>query len=385
MAALTLGEILDRTIQLYRRKFLLFIGISTPAAGITMLVSGAVVLTFSSSIFSSINAGAASGKPAPPTTESVLLVFGVLAALFLIGLPILLATFAAALGALNSAAYRTNRGESATVRDSYGFAFLHFWRYLGILFLQALLSWIVPSAAATILAVIAGILATLLAKTGPENILGPMWVILAILLFLVLIVVSVLLWLRFSLAYPASITEGTKAWPSMQRSGQLSRGTRGRILALYALLWVLSLVVSLALAIPVDIIVALIMRSSFAPGHSPTAFLNALQIVNLGTNFLVRSIIMPVYSIALLLFYNDQRTRLEGYDIEQLMETAGWSSLPPAPTGGLISAAPAEGYFSAPPAPPQPPYSPEVGQSAPIAPPLESAHPPTTHPEASES
>jgi hypothetical protein len=41
--------------------------------------------------------------------------------------------------------------------------------------------------------------------------------------------------------------------------------------------------------------------------------------------------VMPVYAIAQFLFFNDQRTRQEGYDIEQLMVQAGWNELAPAP------------------------------------------------------
>ena len=53
-----------------------------------------------------------------------------------------------------------------------------------------------------------------------------------------------------------------------------------------------------------------------------------LQVVNLFVNCLERTFVMPIYAIALLLFYNDQRTRQEGYDIDLLMANAGWSQLP---------------------------------------------------------
>jgi hypothetical protein len=55
-----------------------------------------------------------------------------------------------------------------------------------------------------------------------------------------------------------------------------------------------------------------------------------LQVVNLFISFLERSFVMPIYAIALLLFYNDQRTRQEGYDIELLMVQAGWPEMPSA-------------------------------------------------------
>jgi hypothetical protein len=38
---------------------------------------------------------------------------------------------------------------------------------------------------------------------------------------------------------------------------------------------------------------------------------------------------MPVYAIALVLFYYDQRVRQEGFDIEMLMRQAGMDAEPP--------------------------------------------------------
>jgi len=64
----------------------------------------------------------------------------------------------------------------------------------------------------------------------------------------------------------------------------------------------------------------------------PAAFFTMLQFANLAAGFLVRVFVMPVYSTALLLFYFDQRTRMEGYDIEQLMVQAGWGDLPQNPS-----------------------------------------------------
>jgi hypothetical protein len=37
----------------------------------------------------------------------------------------------------------------------------------------------------------------------------------------------------------------------------------------------------------------------------------------------VQALIKPIYGIALMLFYYDQRIRLEGYDIEWMMQQAG--------------------------------------------------------------
>ena len=54
--------------------------------------------------------------------------------------------------------------------------------------------------------------------------------------------------------------------------------------------------------------------------------------------FLGGSFVLPIYSIALTLFYYDQRIRKEGYDVEWLMEQAAVSldDAPAATSGGVV-------------------------------------------------
>jgi hypothetical protein len=42
--------------------------------------------------------------------------------------------------------------------------------------------------------------------------------------------------------------------------------------------------------------------------------------------FTASTLIGPIFPIALTLFYYDQRIRLEGYDIERMMEAAGMNA-----------------------------------------------------------
>jgi hypothetical protein len=330
---LTLGEILDRTVQLYRSNFLLLAGIAAPAAGLIVLISGTVVLFFSSKVFALAQAGQA-GQTAPvPFSGQDMLVLGLVITLFvLVGIPLMLGLFSMALAALNYAAFHLNRGETVTIRASYGYAFRHFWRHVGILFLQSLLAGIVPYFAFTVIVVIGTILGALLSRSGAGNVLAPLLIVLLVVLAIAMVVACVLLWLRFSLAYSVSVAEDQKAWPSLKRSNRLSTGTRGRIFVMFLLIFVLNIIASLALAIPLDIVIALSMHKSVSGGQLPSTLLTAIQVANLGAGFLVRIFVMPIYATALVLFYVDQRTRMEGYDIEQLMAQAGWSQLPPPPS-----------------------------------------------------
>jgi hypothetical protein len=96
---------------------------------------------------------------------------------------------------------------------------------------------------------------------------------------------------------------------------------------MFLLVGVLGMVVTFALLIPIFIVLAVTMQKSLNGPHPPTLFIVLLETANLAVSFLVRAFVMPIYVTSLLLFYYDQRTRQEGYDIEQLMMHAGWSEL----------------------------------------------------------
>jgi hypothetical protein len=117
---------------------------------------------------------------------------------------------------------------------------------------------------------------------------------------------------------------------------------------MYLLVVILTVISYYALTAPVDIVLKFTVYKSMAGMAMLTKPPILLQVVNLFISFLERSFVMPIYAIALLLFYNDQRTRQEGYDIELLMEQAGWSTLPPLPPVEPVPAAP----VSAEPVPP---------------------------------
>jgi hypothetical protein len=321
---LSLGEILDRTVQLYRRNFALFVGVALLPSALDVLVSGVSGVYMSAQLPNLQTAGA------PPNMQAMLIFFLVLAVFFLVGVPILLGVFAVAFSALNFAATQRNHGMPATVRESYGYAFRYFWRHVGIFFLQVLLAGVVPGSVFAGILFIGAMLIALIAATGAGKVLTVLFGILMFGLGVAVIVVSIWIWLRFSLAYPASFAEGKKAWASLQRSAQLTKGSRGRIFVMYVLVTILTIVAYYALTLPLDIVLKLTVYKAMPGIALMTKPPLVLQVVNLCISFLERSLVMPIQAIALLLFYNDQRTRQEGYDIELLMAQAGWGELPPA-------------------------------------------------------
>ena len=359
---LTLGEILDRTVQLYRRNFLLFAGISFLPSALYVLIGGSAGLYFTSQ-------APAFTQTAPPNLQNILLL-GLFALGFcLIGLPILLAATAMALSSLNYAAFRCSRGDAASVRAAYAYSFRHFWRHIGIIFLQFLFAGVLPTLVFGVVVVVVSVLTALLAASASAKPFALLSGLLIILLFVALFVVCIWIWLRYCLAYPAAATEEKKAWPSLQRSAQLSKGSRGRIFVMYLMVAIMTVIVYYALTLPIDIVLKFTLyrsMSSITVLSKPPVL---LQVVNLFVNCLERTFVLPIYAIALLLFYNDQRTRKEGYDIELLMANAGWSQLPPAavpqPYASAMEPAPA----------PASPMAPQITQpiTEPVAEPAASA------------
>ncbi len=333
---LTLGEILDRTVQLYRRNFALLVGIALLPAAAEVLFSG----SFSLFVLTRLAVAPKGTPPQIDPIQSMLLGLAVLACM-MIGVPLLLAAFSIAFSALNFASFHLNRGEKVTVRESYRFGLQNFWRSVGILTLQIIFAGVLPGIVFGFVLFGDTILTTILAATGTGRALVIVMGLLTFVLIVALGVVSIWIWVRFSLSFAISVAEGQKAWPSLQRSGQLSKGSRGRIFVMYLLVFILMFVATYVLAIPLDLALGLkwqnYLKNPFGAGAVPIA----VQIANLVISFFARAFVMPIYAVALMLFYTDQRTRLEGYDIEQLMAQAGWSQIPQVTQPVALPVAPA--------------------------------------------
>jgi len=127
--------------------------------------------------------------------------------------------------------------------------------------------------------------------------------------------------LRLSLAFPACIVEKLGALPTLKRSISLTNGTMGRIFILYLLGTVLNYLVSMVVIVPILIVAALIPGAN-SPAHADSFYAVVARIAEC-TFFAVQALIKPVYGIALVVFYYDQRVRLEGFDIEWMMLRAG--------------------------------------------------------------
>lgn len=330
---LTLGEILDRTAQLYRSRFLVFLGISLVPTGVALglaFVAGLAVAWWSWR-------GAASFTVA---SGYALIGFFTLAGA-LVALPILLAATALAAAAMNHAVSRNYLGESATIRDSYKTVWRRGWRYSGLYLLQVLIIGAAPIGVWTVLVFLAALIAVAAKKLGMgSSESGFLLGFIAVLVVIALIGYAIWMLLRLSLAFPACVVEQIGAWPAIKRSSALSKGTKGRIFLLYLLVGILGWVLSMGIMIPSTILIALIPALHGAQ-HQQAAGI-AILIGFYGSAFAVQALVKPVYGIALVLFYYDQRIRKEGYDIEWMMQRAGMvPEAPPTPEAApWLAAAP---------------------------------------------
>jgi hypothetical protein len=304
----TLGEILDRTAQLYRRNFLLFAGVAAvPTAAILV-----VLIPFIGMIAVPIRA-AAKGVPQPTTMVALLVAMG------LVVIPVAIAATVVAQAGLVRSAVAAHMGQKLRIREAIKSVWPRFWRYLGVMIMQGIMAGLIPAVAAGI---VVGILFFLTRLAGGGIAANAGFGFFAFVVVAAMMVVIVIRALSYSLSLPACVVEDKPIWQSLQRSLKLSKGTRGRIFLMFLLVYALSVIVSIIGYIPVVIVTAVAALMGHG-GATSTVLIVIGEIVNVLVNFALQTLITPVYIVALVLFYYDQRIRTEGYDIEWMMERAG--------------------------------------------------------------
>jgi hypothetical protein len=326
----TLGEILDRTAQLYRRNFWMFAGVAALPVG-AMFAIGAIAVAVITAV----------GVAVRTTNSSSPVAIGFVAlAVVLVVMPLYIAAAVFSYAGLTEAAEKVHRGEKMTIRGVLKSVRPWFWRYLWFLILQGIVTALVPGAIA---GAVIGLLLFLIPGAGAAA-----GVAIGFVIFVIAVgALGVIVWrvLGYSIGLPVCVVEKKPAWESLKRAWELSKGTRGRIFVMILLIVALSIAASLIAAIPFLIIVAVNTSVGNGAAYSSTAFVIA-EIVRVVGDFILQVLIAPISAIALVLFYYDQRIRKEGFDIEWMMQQAGL-------TEPSSNALPAEGAsVSGPVAPP---------------------------------
>ncbi len=307
---LSLGEILDRTAELYRTHFLLF-------AGIAAVFSGAMLLT------QMLHLGVLELLGYPHIAPRLEWAYGAAAVLQIFAV---LLVAGLAIAANNRAVAWVYLGQAATIRGAVASIAPRLGRYVWLMTVTVFRAW-AP------LAVLYVALFAILFRVLPHGWLAdpsvmqnphaqnPTALVAAALGFLVLaplfllaVIYGAWMSLRYSLAAPACVVEEIPVGAAIKRSIALSEGSRGRIFVLALLVCAVQMLLGIVMGLP------FLVFTVKHVGHAIPIGMLALEQMG---NFVTNTLIGPIYGIGLTLFYYDQRIRKEGFDIEWMMQAAG--------------------------------------------------------------
>jgi hypothetical protein len=256
---LGLGELLDRTFFLYRKHFLLFIGI----VALPHIIYLAVQLA---------------GVALKPTRGTGFAIASIVWALFT--LVVLLGVSAASQGATVIAVSHVHLGRPISIAESF-----------------------------------AGIKGRIFSLAGISIGYG-LGIVVG---FILLIVPGIILLLMWALTIPVAVLEDKGLSDSVDRSAQLTKGFRGRVFVVYFLFLVLIWAAMLAWEIPIFGAIGLASRTHNAAHLANT--LAWTRIATPICTFLSTCIAAPLMTIGLSLLYYDLRVRKEAFDLQHMMAT----------------------------------------------------------------
>src|ERR1039458_862337 len=307
---LSLGEILDRTAQLYRTNFILFAGIFAVYCGVGLVMNLLLI-------------GLQELLKTQQTTAMALITLSAAG----LELLILFLLIGPVIAAISRAVAWVHLGELATIRGAYASVLPRFGSYLWLMTVTAFVIWtpfvLLYAAFFGTLAFYGkglGANAVTHATSNPHSmaVVGVASVVFFLLIFPVL-AYTILMTLRYSLALPACVLENLPALKAIRRSIELSKGARGRIFVLLLLIGAIK--IGLVLVTQIFVLISAVQNhGQLGPGISAIS-----QIIS----FFTGTFLGPIGAAGITLFYYDQRVRKEGYDIEWMMQAAGLT--PPAP------------------------------------------------------
>jgi hypothetical protein len=311
---MNLGEILDRTFQIYRSRFLVFVGMALiPAFAAELIEFGDNTWLHVSSL-------------AHPAGRFEIFLWNTVVSLVFYNVFCIIAlTIGPGIVKLASSSIA---GEDCSMISSLRFIALRWRGYVWIAVLKVYVALVLPELVYVVLLIGAVLLGESVHPTGHEpQLVTP---ILSLLAFGV--GWGLFFWLGAcqSLSIPAAVLENVAGFRSIRRSWTLSKGTRLRIwfvwIILFAAIWALTFGLTFLLSRLMPLAGSLmnqagLMRKLYVP--AVVVMVTAIY-----------GIVGPILPIAVTLFYYDQRVRKEGFDVEQMMHSAGLDTSPALPAVG---------------------------------------------------
>jgi len=266
---LSLGEILDRTFSLYRRNFLLFVGITGLPHLLILGLNLTQVLLIKAPLITA----------QPPTREfqragGGLMAFGLFG--LLIGVVIYVMAYLFSQAGTIYAVSELYLGRTTSIGASLRRA----WGQLANLFGVCLLNGLA--------------------------VIGAM---------ILLIIPGIYVACRLITCVPAALLEDLGARESLERSFRLTKGSAGRAFVIYLLYFVLVYAAAFIFMMPFGVVTALAAKD-------PTMLRLSVGLLQVG-NFLAGVLVGPFLLIATSVFYYDLRVRKEAFDLQLMMNPGG--------------------------------------------------------------
>ncbi|HEX8290767.1 MAG TPA: hypothetical protein VF570_03360 [Pyrinomonadaceae bacterium] len=332
LAPLGAGDLIDRTVRLYRRHFGALVRASAPP--VIVSAAGTVLLSVCwPAIWATGSEGRLAGYVAGVVAGLVVYVLGFLTQLVVMG------------GASRSLVMHLLWGEPVTARLIYRGVRSRLWG----LFLATLvvLFWLFISAAA---GVAAGLLLLLPGSVGVGVVIAVAarseaeWVVMAAVVLLWLASVALGLFVFFyvagRVAYVPQVlmVEGRGVFDSIGRSAALARGNVRRLAGMFLFTGFGWYSAAMLLLVPLGWYAYLngVDPLGLDPTRTPVWYSVSTNVLGQVSTILIA----PVWMMGLSLLYVDERVRHEGYDIE-LLAAQVFGEMPAVPAGVNAPLAPA--------------------------------------------
>lgn len=271
---LSLGEILDRTFSLYRRFFLLFVGISAIPRLLVLVLNLARMFlsSFPATLGKIPPPNQLQAAPAIPSSGGIVAVVG----LGLVTLIVTIVAYMLSQGATVTAVSELYLGRTITIADSFRRVRGELGSLFGVVFLNGLV-------------------------TGAA--------------FILLVIPGMYMMCRLVVCIPAALIENLGPRDSLERSFALTKGFAGRAFLMLLLYFVLFFGASALFAWPFTIGIALAV-------NNPEMMRVWLALLSVGT-YVATVLVTPILTIASSIFYYDLRVRKEAFDLQVMMKPLG--------------------------------------------------------------
>jgi hypothetical protein len=332
LAPLGAGDLIDRTVRLYRRHFGALVRASAPP----VILSAVGTVLWSVSIRSlgvTASEGRAAGYFFGALAGAAVYVLGLLAQLVVVG------------GASRNLVMHLLWGEPVTARLIYRSVRSRlkglFWATVVVLFWLFIAS--VAAAAAGVVLLFPGFVVIALITALAESV-GAEWVGLVAAALLGVAAAVVMLFVFFlvagRVAYVPQVlmVEGRRVFDSIGRSAELARGNVRRLTAMFLFTGFAWYAAAMLLLVPLGWYAYLngVDPLGMDPTRTPVWYTVSSQVLGQVATILLA----PVWMMGLSLLYVDERVRHEGYDIE-LMAAQVFGEMPAVPAGLNAPLAPA--------------------------------------------